>query len=308
MKFMIVGTAKAGTTSIFHQLNKRYYIPQKETFYFAKDRIRTGQYEYPRQRPKKSIVSAKSVYDDLYKKNIGTESAEISTCYLYYYLSVIPQLLDQFGEDLKIIICLRNPVDRTKSGYLHFRREGFETLALEEAITAIPNRLKQGYDFMWDYVGLSQYATAIKGFQNNFKSVKVVFFEDLKNEPQIFYKDILSFVEGRAMPFDSEKIEHQNKSGIMKNAWLFKTMKQSYNALPFAKSLATQVLGEERLRVLRRGVKEQFYASDSSTQFPVDRTFLANLFKEDVQQLEELLQQDLSEKWKDFQRITIGQY
>lgn len=308
MKFMIVGTAKAGTTSIFHQLNKRYHIPQKETFYFAKGQIQTGQYEYPQQRPIKSIISSKNAYDILYRKNIRTESAEISTCYLYYYLSVIPQLLDQFGEDMKIIICLRNPIERTKSGYLHFRREGFESLGLEEAIAAIPNRLKQGYDFMWDYVGLSQYVTAIKAYQNNFKSVKVVFFEDLKSEPQNFYKQILSFVEGKAIPFESEKIEHQNKSGIMKNAWLFKAMKQSYNSLPFAKSLATQVLGEERLRVLRRGVKEQFYALDSANQFRVDRTFLTKLFEDEVRQLEELLQQDLSGKWKDFQRTAIGQH
>lgn len=303
---MIVGTAKAGTTSIFHQLNTRYYIPQKETFYFAKDRIQTGKYEYPQQRPISSIVPSEKAYNILYKNNTGVQSAEVSTCYLYYYLSVIPQLLNQYGKDLKIIICLRNPVDRTKSGYMHFRREGFETLALEEAISAIPNRMESGYDFMWDYVGLSQYTSAIKAYQANFNSVKVVFFEDLKYKPQSFYQQVLSFIEDQPISFESEKIEHQNKSGIMKNAWLFKAMKQSYNSLPFAKSLATQFLGEERLRVFRRGVKEQFYVSNSANEFQIDRAFLTNLFEEDVQQLEELLQQDLSKKWKDFQRVSIG--
>ncbi len=307
MKFMIVGTAKAGTTSIFHQLNTRYYIPQKETFYFAKDRIQTGQYEYPQQRPGSSIITSEKAYHALYKNNnTGVQSAEVSTCYLYYYLSVIPQLLNQHGRDLKIIICLRNPVDRTKSGYLHFRREGFETLELEEAITAIPERINNGYDFMWDYVGLSQYTSAIKAYQANFKSVQIVFFEDLKQNPQFFYQQMLSFIEDRPVSFESEKIEHQNKSGIMKNAWLFKAMKQSYNSLPFAKSLATQLLGEERLRVFRRGVKEQFYAANSANEFPIDRAFLTNLFEEEVQQLEELLQQDLSKKWKDFQSVSIG--
>ena len=304
---MIVGTAKAGTTSIFHQLNTRYSIPRKETFYFAKDRIRTGKYEYPQQRPKSSIIQSKKTYDMLYNQNnMEVQSAEVSTCYLYYYLSVIPQLLNQFGKDLKIVICLRNPVDRTKSGYLHFRREGFETLTLEEAIRAIPKRMNTGYDFMWDYVGLSQYTSAIKAYQANFNSVKVVFFEDLNDKPQSFYQQILSFIEDQSVSFESEKIEHQNKSGIMKKAWLFKAMKESYNTFPFAKSLATQLLGEERLRVLRRGVKEQFYASNSANQFQVDRAFLANLFEEDVQQLEEVLQQDLSKKWKDFQSVSIG--
>jgi len=303
---MIVGTAKAGTTSIFHQLNTRYYIPQKETFYFAKDRIQIGQFEYPQQRPSTSITKSATAYNTLYKKNrTGHLAAEISTCYLYYYLNVIPQLLDQFGEDLKIIICLRNPVDRTKSGYLHFRREGFEDLELEAAIKAIPKRLAEGYDFMWDYVGLSQYSVAIKAYQNHFKCVKVVFFEDLKHQPQIFYKDILSFIEERPIALESEKIEHQNKSGIMTNAWLFSAMKQSYNRLPFAKSLATHILGEERLRVLRRDVKEQFYVPDSASQFPINRAFLTNLFEEEVQQLGQLLQEDLGKKWRDFQVIAI---
>ena len=53
-------------------------------------------------------------------------------------------------------------------------------------------------------------------------------------------------------------------------------------------------------------MKEQFYASNSANQFQVDRAFLANLFEEDVQQLEEVLQQDLSKKWKDFQSVSIG--
>ena len=302
LKFMIVGTAKAGTTSIFHQLNTRYFIPKKETFYFTKDRIQTGAFEYPLQRPANSIVASSTAYESLYKKNATlTTAGEVSTCYLYYYLTVIPQLLDQYGPDLKIIICLRNPIDRAKSSYLHFKREGYEPLELEAAIEAIPERLAAGYDFMWDYTGLSQYATAIRAYQKHFESVKVVFFEDLKHQPQAFYSDILSFIEGQPIRFEDEKIEHQNKSGIMNNAWLFKALRQSYNHLPLAKTITTQFFGEERLRVIRRGVKEQFYAPNSATQFSIDRSYLKQLFEKEVQELEVLLGYNVEEKWSDFQ-------
>jgi len=48
---------------------------------------------------------------------------------------------------VKLIVCLRNPVDRAWSHYWHSVKRGFETLTFEEAIEAEESRLAQVGDF-----------------------------------------------------------------------------------------------------------------------------------------------------------------
>ena len=114
----IVGAAKSGTTSLHNYLNQHpdvFMCTPKEPHFLinneiGKDRISIG-------------VSDKNKYLNLFLKGKKKQyRGESSVMYLMYPDIVIPKINQQYGEDCKIIIMLRNPIERAYSGFQHVKR------------------------------------------------------------------------------------------------------------------------------------------------------------------------------------------
>ena len=126
--FMIIGTQKGGTTSLYKYLAKHpdlkpnYVV--KELSSFDEDYSRGGVW-YRSNFPKR-------------KK--GKLYFEGTTHYLYNPL--VSGRVRKMLPNVKIIILLRDPIDRAYSSYKHQVRAGREPLSFEEAIQAESERLK----------------------------------------------------------------------------------------------------------------------------------------------------------------------
>jgi hypothetical protein len=299
--FILVGTAKTGTTSIFHQLKEYYHIPKKETFFFAHDydSVRYGNKKFPVQRlDGYNVITKEKDYRKLYKKPLENKG-EISTCYLYYHETVIPKILDFYGSNVKIIICLRNPVDRLISNYFHFRRQMDDQDTLRVSLSKTPQRLEESYDFMWDYIGLSLYSKQVKSYLENFKNVKIVYYEDLKKSPEDFYSEILTFIEDENFSFTTDKIKHENKSGETKYKFLFKNLRFVYTNLKPLFMVISRIIGEDRFYYWRVQIKELFYLKNKDKLISKDdREYLNDIFLQDVIELEKVLGVNLRKKWR----------
>ena len=70
----------------------------------------------------------------------GQLRGEITPYYLFH--AAVPQRIHALRSDMKIIALLRHPVERTLSQYYHSCRWKLETLPLEEALAAEPQRLE----------------------------------------------------------------------------------------------------------------------------------------------------------------------
>src|SRR5690554_1769397 len=155
--FLIVGTAKSGTTSLVQYLKNhpKIFIPDiKEPRYFSYDLLKDNGYKGPGDLENKKIaIKDKDEYENCFKKvredviAIGEASVETS----FYFEHTIPKIKNEIG-DPKIIILLRDPVKRAISAYSHLIREGRETLSIEEAIKNERLRRDNGYEFIWSYV------------------------------------------------------------------------------------------------------------------------------------------------------------
>ena len=140
--FIVVGAAKAGTTSIYQYLSQHpqvYLSPIKETNYFAKDipldKIRKDYYKggeldvaaYVATNLEEQIhiafVSQWEHYQKLYK-NVKDQKAigEISNSYLHS--SVAAKEIYAVNPDMKIIMILRDPIKRAFSHYKMTLRVG----------------------------------------------------------------------------------------------------------------------------------------------------------------------------------------
>jgi len=130
--FIIIGAQRCGTTSLFKNLISHYLITgptHKEIHYFDIN-FSKGIDWYFKQFP-----SISKNFDEKQKPIIG----ESSPYYIFHPLAA--KRTSEVFPDVKLIVLLRNPVDRAYSHYNHAIRQGNETLSFEEAIKAEPQRL-----------------------------------------------------------------------------------------------------------------------------------------------------------------------
>jgi len=135
--FLVVGVAKSGTTSLYHYLNQHpdIFIPsRKECRFFSS---KPGNFKGPGREFQNDTIKDIQGYRRLFLGcfNISARG-DVSNDYLFYYTESIENIKRHIGEDAKIIIRLRNPIDRAYSNYLRHIREGWEALSFEDGLEA----------------------------------------------------------------------------------------------------------------------------------------------------------------------------
>ncbi len=154
--FLICGTMKGGTTSLYHYLkdHPEIYFPRiKEVHYF------NSNYH-------KGIEWYKRFFRGvtLRHKAIG----EVTPAYMYF--EDVPERIHEVLPDVKLIFILRNPIKRAYSHYWHSVRRGAEFLPFEEAIKIEKERISKGrpYKGWYSYLDRGKYIQQIKRFLKYF--------------------------------------------------------------------------------------------------------------------------------------------
>ncbi|NOR87088.1 MAG: sulfotransferase [Bacteroidales bacterium] len=127
--FIIIGAQKGGTSSLFHYLSQhpQLNLPKKKELHFFDLNYKKGIDWYKSQFPQLSSDSFKT--------------GEASPYYLFH--PHVPQRIYKDFPNTKIIIMLRNPIDRAYSQYMMQKKRKFDSLpSFDEAIAAEPSRLK----------------------------------------------------------------------------------------------------------------------------------------------------------------------
>ena len=298
-QFIVAGTARAGTTALYAYLRQhpQIFLPVvKEPcfFTFAGEEIEftKGKFAF--------AVNDIEVYGQLYKKAAEDQiTGDISTPYLYKYEKTISniKMLHDYPEQIKVIIILRNPVERAYSQYMWRVRDGREEFTFEEALEQEANRMKKNYSFDYFYKDRGLYYEQVKAYLSNFKNVKIFLFEDLKTNPTHTLAQICKFI-GVDDSFHFAK-RNPNASFIPKSAMLSRLMtiesKTKFKLLNF-------LPGQ-----LRSTITQQLFKLNASKQEipkinPDTRTRLIEYFRDDILKLEQLIQRDLS-AWLEKEKV-----
>lgn len=238
--FLIVGAAKAGTTTLYGLLGATsdvFFPKVKEPFFFSfMDTYPT--WNSPEQLDMK--VTQLKEYTSLFSKAKPYQLlAEASTSYLYDYATTIRNIQHLYGDkyqDVKIIILLREPIARLWSHYLHLRKFDKEPLDFQTAIhpDTIVSRLHKGWCYYYDYLGFSKYQPQVEAYQEAFPNVLVLNFADIKHNPQQLYRQVSSFL---SIPFQPDGPARQyNVGGVPKNKGLALASKLLYGNNPIKKA------------------------------------------------------------------------
>ena len=151
--FLIIGSAKAGTTSLHYYLNQHpeiYMTAVKEPRFFALEGKNLNF-----SGPDKDIINSTSVttyeeYIALFEE-VSSEKAIGETSPLYLYSEKAIQRIHHYLPDVKLIVILRNPIDRAFSCYTHLLREGYESLSFADSLKAEEGRIHDNWAHLWHY-------------------------------------------------------------------------------------------------------------------------------------------------------------
>lgn len=202
--FLIIGAQKCGTTSLYDNLTRHpciYPASKKEVGYFDRFYYR-GLAWYRTQFP--------SFIRKCYSKNVlrrGFITGEASTGYI-----INPHSLKRISRvipNAKLILLLRNPVDRAYSHYQHTVRIGTEKLSFEEAIQKEDERIGDEWERMlreekeynidmahYSYLRTGIYVHQVKRLLKLFnrKQVLILKTEDLNTKPKRSFLRVLDFL------------------------------------------------------------------------------------------------------------------
>lgn len=275
--FFIVGTPKSGTTSLFHYLQEHpeVFLPElKEPHFFSCPEVKNTYY-------KTKIVDSKEEYLDLYQETESYKAVgDLSSSYLFN--KETPKRIHQFNPDAKIIIVLRNPVDRALSHYLMDVNLGYINASLSKVINN-KDTFKQHYQ---EYIELGFYEQQIRAYTKQFpdSQIKVVLSDTLYANTAETLKDIYSFINV-STTFITD----------------FETVHNSYT-VPRFKALKSLVQSDGLKKMipsgLKSGLKSLIYKTNAEKpKLEVEKNLLREIYKKSIVETETLINQDLS-SWK----------
>ncbi|MEO8150578.1 MAG: sulfotransferase domain-containing protein [Bacteroidia bacterium] len=280
---MIAGAQKAATSSLQRYMGEHpdviTHFAHEFTYFFLEEEWKQGydkRYEYQFGE----IDNSKHVL----AKNAG----------IMYWEPAL-QHLKEHNPEVKIIIVLRNPVDRAYSAFWFARWRGHEPLeSFEEAIRSNPNRMHSFISrSIVDYIGRGEYARQIENVYRYFdKSQVLILMEDeMKSDLKRVIKRAFYFsgLDSSFVPDIEKKYNESSRSVIPKISQWMRDDNSSFKGL--LKSLLSPKL------LIRAKYKVENLNTTGFIPPPMNpetRKYLIDLYKPLNERLEKLLDLDFS--------------
>lgn len=290
--FFIIGAARSGTSSLYEYLRQHpevFLSVPKEPMYFA----------FPEQTVKFAgpgdgrEINAKAVtrwqdYCALFRKAGGSAAiGEASANYLYSPCAA--QNIAQKIPRAKLIAVLRNPVERAYSSFLYTLRDGREPLAdFSAALAAEPERIANNWEHLWHYRHMGYYSRQIERYYACFprEQIKIILQEDLQNQVAKVVTAVFEFLAVDPSFKASTDVEY-NQGGTPKNAWLNTLLTRPSPLKTALRPITPRFILDAYVRFKHQNLSKPVL--DSRT-----RSELLNGYLADIEQLEKLLERDLS--------------
>lgn len=201
--FLIIGTQKGGTTSLYHYLRKHPQVlgaTKKEVHYFNRNFDR-GTRWYRGHFPLTAMVGLLS------RARGRGITGETTPDYLFNAL--VPARVQEVLPGCSKIVLLRNPVERAYSHYRHRRRRGGEVRSFDQAIdeelalharSALPDTpgfFMSGEYAMNSYLSRGLYVDQLqRWFMHHDRDTFLILqSEEFFAEPAAVYGDVLKFLD-----------------------------------------------------------------------------------------------------------------
>lgn len=292
--FLIIGAGRTGTTSLYNYLKQHpqiYMSPVKEPRFFAYEN------EHPVFNGPVGGVTLKEystnlqAYESLFS-DVAGETAIGEASVDYFYIPESAERIKRHIPDAKLILILRQPVERAYSQFWARVAIGIEPLTdFSEAMRAEEERIQNNWPPQYHYKSKSFYSSALKRFYQTFDrhQIRVYMHEEYNKNPLAVLQDIFEFLEVDNT-FEPDLSRRYNlPRGIAKMGSFRTILKKS----GFVKTAFKAFLPEKTQDYLRTTLAPKSFAPRPSLE-PETRKEFTQGYVKDILELQDLLGKDLS--------------
>jgi hypothetical protein len=305
--FFLAGAPKCGTTSFYDQLDRHpqiYMSPIKEPCYFASElRVENFSEELQPQLRRdgetlreylrgpmtsKRFGGPVTEWEDylLLFRNVRDETAIGEASVSYLWSQTASRNIAARIPDAKIILLLRNPVDRAFSQYLQAVSSGLVRRSFREQIAAGMKSGPSKFGVLNPFLEFGAYSDQVKRFLDVFprKNILIHIYEDMRGHPVEAMAETFRFLGVNA------ELAHGSFERLMEP--------RVPRTIAVANILKKRGIWQQTARLipesLRPAVRRAVHRPRASlTVDPTDRACLQNYYSEDILKLEHLLNGDL---------------
>jgi len=295
--FLVIGAARSGTASLYHYLRQHpqiYMCPLNEPNFFALEGLALDDcFNGPidRRNVEQYCVRELSAYSALFADSTRARAVGESSP-LYLYSSHAPGNIHRHVPHARLIAILRHPADRAYSNFLDYVRVGIEPLReFPNALRAEADRLRAGWGPwpFWHYTRVGFYAAQLRRYFQLFprEQVRVYLYEDYTADPVRVLQDLFEFLDVDSTFRPDTSVRH-NVSGWPRSQTLQAFLHQPGRWRDRLKHLLPARL--------QRWLGKHVHALNT-VKPPLSsalRRELIQLYREDILELQALLQRDLS--------------
>ncbi len=295
--FLLIGAAKSGTTSLYHYLQQHpqiYMCPVNEPNFFALEQVNLERHfrgPVDREILEKHCVTDVQKYQALFA-SAPPEARCGENSPLYLYSEHAPARIKKLIPQVKLIAILRHPAERAYSNFQQYRRAGIEPLTtFEGALDAEEARIQQGWGPwpFWHYARVGFYAEQLRRYMACFpkEQIFVGLYDDLKANPEVFLQQIFGFI-GVEQGFTPDISIQHNLSGQPR----LQTIHTLATQPNFVKTLLNRIFPPQ----IRHSLRDHLHRWNTikAPLRPETRARLIAYYREDMLQLQELIQLDLT--------------
>jgi hypothetical protein len=294
--FLVAGVPKAGTTALHAALSRHpgiYMSPIKEPKFFLTDGPPPARGGPGDALTYREHVWERDKYEALFDAAApGTLRGEATPLYLYDAgaMGRIRALI----PDVKLIVIIRDPVERAHSNWTHLWSAGLEPEDdFLRACAEEPQRIAAGWASFWHYTGLSRYGEQLQRAFELFprEQVLVLRYRSLIDDPAAALDRICGFLGAKTGVIS--EIPRENVTAHPEQTLAHRAVAlgmRASNALGRLLPGSAATAATHRLeRFLQRGGRERQPLSWEQRQALLPR------FEDDVKLLQSLLGEDFSD-------------
>ena len=279
---LIVGAAKSGTTSLHNYLKQHpdiFMSNHKEPHFLINNEIGVN-------RIPKGINNLQD-YSNLFSNGASHKyRGESSAMYLQFPEIAIKNIDRYLDKDVKIIIMLRNPIERAFSGYQHVKRYNLdEDLDFEDALEISEQRYFTNNNITpaSRYIHIGMYNEFVRKFKTKFKTnVHIIIYKDFINNTNQELSRLFSFLGIKDVQIDFNK-------QYMVGGWKWKN--DLFRKIFMKRHFLKKFIPFKRL--IRAAFKS--FATDSVEKIDdTVREKLIGIYKDDIKNLSTFLNLDLN--------------
>lgn len=293
--FFVIGVARGGTTSLYNYLQQHpgIFLPKvKECNFFSEvDSLDKEVYLKPEKNKEyhMKIIRDEAVYFSLFQNSRDSQlKGEISPSYLWDKNAA--ERIFKHNPNAKLLISLRNPIERAHSHYLMNYQTGHDKEStFEAAIQAPKNNIWGGGNM---YLEMGMYYEQLKPYYDRFnpENIKVIVSEEWTRNNGEALNEVYTFLGLQA--FDNHEVDMaHNAAKQIKNKGLLAFLRMENIKRPLKWLLPEKAKDK---------LKDRWFYKEGDKQCMDSRTYrqLEDHFREDISKTESLTGLDLSGIWQ----------